>query len=288
MNILLLGHNGFIGTAINNEFQQLSYNVSYLNFKIDNNNLENVLSLISDTIINKKIDIVINSIAMANVDVCELRKEECELINTTFVINLVDLIIKSKIKLLHISSNAVYDGECPPYSEGSLEQPVNYYGLCKLKADKYIQEHMNNFVILRPITLYGARDKNQRHNPVTFYLEKIINKEKLQLVDDNIVNMLHIDDFVLAVKKVIDNNLVGLFNLSGDISECRYSLGLRICRLLNVDEDSIERISGEFFSVPAKRPKNTSFNNEKMKGTLGIIPKELDSSLLEIIDNVKF
>ncbi|HDY7922016.1 TPA: NAD(P)-dependent oxidoreductase [Vibrio vulnificus] len=289
MNILLLGHKGFIGSAINNSLKINSSNeINYLDAKIDSKNLETVICNIKNTINEKDIDVVINSIAMANVDLCETEKEVCKLVNTTFVIKLVDVINQNKkVKLIHISTNAVYDGENAPYSELTPEYPVNYYGICKLEADRYIQANLKNYTILRPITLYGKKESGQRHNPVTFYLEKILNNESLKLVDDNVVNMLHVYDFVLAINEVIANNHLGLFNLSGDVSECRYSLGLRICRLLGINSEIIEKVSGDTFVVAAKRPKNTSFNNNKMKTILNIKPRDLDSSILEIIDDVK-
>ncbi len=289
MKFLLLGHGGFIGSAINNSLKSNdSYEVVYLYEKINDESLDAVISNIEKIILEDGIDIIINSIAMANVDLCETERKSSKIINTKFVLKLVDAISKyNEVKLIHISSNAVYDGDNAPYSECSPEYPINYYGVCKLEADKYIQENLEKYSILRPITLYGKKECNQRHNPVTFYLEKILNNENLKLVDDNIVNMLHVDDFVLAVNRVIENNHVGLFNLSGDISECRYSLGLRICRLLEINTDIIEKVSGDMFVVAAKRPKDTSFDNGKMKDILNIKPRDLDSSILEIIEDVK-
>ncbi|EPT9250875.1 SDR family oxidoreductase [Photobacterium damselae] len=281
MNILMLGHNGFVGSVVT-ERLSASHNVCVINECFDVLDKEISFNLIRRYIKENDISCIVNCIAMANLDDCEKHKLQCKKINLDFVKELCDLTVSQDLYLVHVSSNAVYDGLNAPYSETDSKNPINYYGLCKANADDYIKSNTNKYSIVRPITIYGNKNENDRHNPVTYFVEKLINQEKIKMVDDNIVNMIHVKDFADAISAIVNLQLTGEFNISGDISESRYDLGVRICRVLNIDLSLIEKVSGDDFILPAKRPKNTSFNNEKMKSKLNIYPRCLDETIRNI------
>ncbi|ENI4486276.1 sugar nucleotide-binding protein [Vibrio fluvialis] len=285
--ILLLGSSGFIGNTVLHSLEEKCEVLTIDNrFEITDESIDDFISIINKCVNENGINTIINCIAMANLDQCELEKDKCKLINTTFVVKLVDNIKNKKnVKLVHISSNAVYDGLNAPYSEICHCEPVNFYGRCKLEADNYIAMNMGNYAIARPITVYGPKLETQRDNPVSFIIKKIIAKENLVLVDDNIVNMIHVDDLSSAINKLALEDYTGVFNLSGDISECRYDLGVRICRVMNVDLECIKKVSGSSFKTEAKRAYDTSFNNTKMKKELGIFPRNINDAINEIVSN---
>ncbi|HHI5411136.1 TPA: NAD(P)-dependent oxidoreductase [Vibrio metoecus] len=284
-NILLLGENGFVGNVVL-QILQADSNLFFLpeKTKIDSDSIKDVIQNIRAIISNNKVDVVVNCIAKANLDECESEKESCRLINTTFVKQLVELMLECKdVKLVHVSSNAVYDGEHAPYSEESPCYPINYYGQCKLESDEYIADNLENYAIARPITVYGPKKEGQRDNPVSFIVRKLMDGDSLTLVDDNIVNMIHVSDLSAAIKKLALENHRGLYNLSGDVSECRYDLGLRVAKLIGVSEDKITKVAGKSFKMAAPRPKDTSFDNSKMKALLGIKPENIDKKILEVV-----
>lgn len=285
-NILLLGHNGFVGSNVNDILSiEEGVRVHTLDLKITKNNLSCKKLTVSSLIDDLDIDVIVNCIAKANLDQCEEDKEACKLINTEFVKAIVDILrIKTKVKLVHISTNAVYDGKFAPYNEGAECHPINYYGVCKAKADKYIEENLENYAIARPITVYGPKSIDQRDNPVSFIIKKLISGEDLKLVDDNIVNMIHVDDLKHAIKKLALGEHLGVFNISGDVSECRYELGVRVLKILKLESEKIKKVDGSCFSVKAPRPLDTSFDNSKMKNELGIRPIDIDLAIEEIIE----
>ncbi|EGR2380894.1 dTDP-4-dehydrorhamnose reductase, partial [Vibrio parahaemolyticus] len=123
-----------------------------------------------------------------------------------------------------------------------------------------------------------------RDNPVSFIVKKILSGESFDLVDDNIVNMIHVEDLSNAIKKLSLSDLKGVYNLSGDVSECRYDLGIRIAKIMGSDLNKINKVSGSNFKMAAKRPYNTSFDNKKMKSVLNIEPKNIDIAISEILN----
>lgn len=292
MTVFILGSNGFVGSVLN-KYLKAEYKVVRISREVlpgfDIYSEESLLKLIGIFKQEENEFTVINCIALANLDICEEKKAECEYINYIFVKKLVGILNEfSNSKLIHISSNAVYCGNKPLYTEKAKKEPINTYGHFKKCADEYVSSFSLDYCIARPITIYGEREQSDRHNPVTFILDKLANSEPLQLVDDNYVNMLYVGDFAKAITSIIRNNSKGEFNLSGNIIENRYELGLRICDVCGFPRDLISLVSGEHFPVKAKRPYNTSFDNFKMENELGIKITDLNNKIKEIYTSAKF
>jgi len=117
------------------------------------------LKKIKEIVTNEKIEVIINCASLANVDYVETHKEEAYNTNYCGTKNIVDLCKEYKIKLVQISSNAVYDGNNPLYNENSKRNPINYYGNLKVMEEDYVMTNLENFVIIRPILMYGLNDK---------------------------------------------------------------------------------------------------------------------------------
>ena len=187
------------------------------------------------------------------------------------------------MKFVHFSTNAVYDGDNAPYRETSECNPINYYGVIKLKADNFlISEEDDRVIVARPITMYGKKQENGRANPASMIVDSLVENKKLNLVNDVLVNILYIGDLVKVVDKLIRKNFSGLINISGDVVYSRYDLGLEYASLLNKDAALINEVSSAEFKTVAKRPLNTSFDNSLMK-EIGVNPSSLKDNISELL-----
>lgn len=231
------------------------------------------------------IDAVINCISNGDVDSCEKDPEHSRRINFDFVEDLCALQKKHGFQLVHFSSNAIYDGENAPYSETSPAHAVNRYGEIKIEADKYIEDNLDNYTILRPITMYGVRLGKQRHNPYSFFYQQLIDNKDIVAVDDVYVNMLHVEDLVRCVKTVIDRQINGTFNISGDEVVNRYEFVSMIKALIPGSQSKIKRVTSDQFETAAERPRDTSFDNSAMKNVLGITPGNLKETLQSLVEH---
>jgi dTDP-4-dehydrorhamnose reductase len=215
-------------------------------------------------------DIIINTISIANVDECEKNKTITKKINYEFIVQLVDYLLgyDDRIYLIHFSSNAVYDGQEPLYSELTPSNPKNYYGLTKMKADIYIENKYNNYLIARPITMIGENETFQRGNPFTFIYNKLKANVEIKLVNDVFVNFLYVNDLCWCINKLISQDIKGIFNISGDEILSWHSFGLKIAKELDLNCDLINSCSINDFPTLATRPRNTSFDNRKIKSAI--------------------
>ena len=111
---------------------------------------------------------------------CEKNKKVAYKINVKGTENMIKVCYKNKAKLIFISSNAVFDGSNPPYSEKSKVHPVNYYGKTKVISEKMIMKSNVDYAIVRLILMYGWNHPKERENPVTWLINKLKNGRKIK------------------------------------------------------------------------------------------------------------
>jgi dTDP-4-dehydrorhamnose reductase len=221
---------------------------------------------------------------MGDVDKCEVDKKSCEMQNYHFVEVLYKHLKNNNFKkLIHFSTNAVYDGDHAPYGENSNCFPVNFYGLVKLKADNFLLNQKDpRVMVVRPITMYGRAPSDGRANPVSMIIKKLQGGQNLKLVSDVLVNILYVEDLVRAIEKLITVDFTGLINISANKVYSRYDLGLEIAKLIGAKKDLIESVTSTEFETVADRPLDTSFDNALMR-EIGIHTRTLEQTIHSLL-----
>ncbi len=124
-------------------------------FRLDIAKKNDVLSLFK----NFRPDVVIHAASLGNVDYCETHKKEAKDVNIKGTKNVLSACKQTGAKIIFTSSNAIYDGENPPFSEDSPANPLDYYGKTKIESERLIKKSGVPFVILRLMTMYGWPEK---------------------------------------------------------------------------------------------------------------------------------
>lgn len=294
MKIILLGYNSFVAKAISKHFEsrtdveliyvgrKIASEHKVFTFEVANNEevlKHNITSLFTQLNLGRDC-VVINCISMSDVDRCEVEQEECRFQNFLFVKFLYQALrLYDFKKLIHFSSNAVYDGKRAPYCEASECKPINHYGRTKLEADSYLLGFDDpRVMVVRPITLYGNITAADRHNPVSMIINSLENNREIRLVNDVLVNILFVGDLVKAVDKLLLIDYCGSINIAGDEIYSRYTLGIKVAKILNKGAHLIKEVSSSEFKTVAPRPLNTSFDNTLMKEK-GVFPRTLKQVL---------
>ncbi len=283
--ILVLGSNSFTGHYIcrylGDEFKIIKSNRrgidAELQFDVDTDNIARLEGVAAGA------DIIINCISNGDLDSCESDPLYCKRVNYDLVEKLCLLQQAHDFHLIHFSSNAVYDGENALYAEDSQANAINQYGEIKIKADQFIEQNIEKYTILRPITMYGLKLKQQRHNPFSFFYQQLLENKDIVAVDDVFVNMLHVTDLIRCIKSVITHQNYGSYNISGDDVVNRYEFVSMIKALIPDSRSCIKPVTSDKFKTLAKRPKNTSFDNSIMKNHLGVCPEKLGTTLQRLV-----
>ena len=148
-NILITGANGKLG----NEMRKiLTDNASFNTYFTDVAELDiTTLDAINNFVSQNNINIIINCAAYTAVDLAEDNKELCNTINHIAVANLAQAAKTGNAKLIHISTDYVFDGtSCHPYTEDDKTCPQSIYGSTKLDGEKALAEILpNEHIIVR-------------------------------------------------------------------------------------------------------------------------------------------
>ena len=272
--IVITGANGLLGQKLVNLFNSSSqYEViaiargenrnnaqkGYRYLDVDLTNFNAVTRIINDI----KPSIIINSAAMTNVDECEVKKEQCDLINVELVKHLVCLSEKHKSYLVHISTDFIFDGKNGPYKEDDLPNPLNYYGLSKLKSEQIIQESTLKYAILRTVLVYGIVDNMSRSNLILWLKESIENKKIVTIIDDQFRMPTFVDDLAQGCLSAVNKKAQGVFNISSCELMSIYDMAIEVAAIFNLDASYVKRISTSELNQKAVRPPVTGFDLTK-------------------------
>jgi dTDP-4-dehydrorhamnose reductase len=277
--VLITGSNGLLGQKLVNLFtNSKDYEVIAVSLGKDRNNtaknytyynidITNVVG-ITEIIDQLQPDYIINCAAMTNVDDCERHKEKCDLINVKAVETLVSCAKKNNIHLVHISTDFVFDGKKGPYLEDDEPNPINYYGLSKLRSEELIASAGIKYSILRTILVYGIVDNMNKSNIVLFVKNSLENKKQITMVDDQFRMPTLADDLAEACQLAIQHQAYGIFHISSNELLSIYEMSLQIADTFGLDASYISRIPTSQLDQPASRPSKTGFILDKSEKVL--------------------
>ncbi|MBE0699595.1 MAG: SDR family oxidoreductase, partial [Anaerolineaceae bacterium] len=113
-------------------------------------------------------EVIIHCAAMTNVDRCEAYPEQAERINTNLPALIAKIAARNGVPLLHISTDAVFDGELGSYCEEDQPKPVNVYARTKFEGEQCVAEAYPEALIAR-VNFYGWSWQGHRSLAEWFY-----------------------------------------------------------------------------------------------------------------------
>jgi len=231
-----------------------------------------------------KPDVVINTVAMTNVDACEIKREECWKINVTAMQYLVDTLEEIGSHLIHISSDFVFDGmKGSLYDETDTPNPLHYYALSKLEGEKIVMAGKLKWAILRTIIVYGVVDGNTRSNLVLWVKNNLEKKQRINVINDQFRAPTLSEDLAQACILAAMKGSEGIYHVSGETTYNILELANMVADFWKLDKSYMNPVTSEQLNQPAKRPPRTGFNIQKAKKILGYTPRTFSEGL-KIVD----
>jgi dTDP-4-dehydrorhamnose reductase len=279
--ILVTGSNGLLGQAVTaiftreSDFELILTSVEEKSFMglesiyhhLDITSKEQVKSAIS----KHQPDVVLNCAAFTDVDKCETERELCWKLNVDAIKNLIIATRPHNIKLVHISTDYVFDGKHGPYNEEAIPNPVSFYGRSKLASENAIFASGINAAIVRTMVLFGV-GQNVKPNFAVWLINKLTAKEKVNIVDDQIGNSTIVDNLAFGILKVIESEQSGIFNIAGKDIESRLDFTYKLCEVFGFDKGLINKIKTASLNQPAQRPLNSGLITLKAQTELQFKP----------------
>ena len=215
-------------------------------------------------------DVVIHTAAIGSVDFAEMNREQTRKVNLSGTDVVVELCHIFKSRLIYISSNAVFDGQAPFYTETAPVNPINYYGQLKVEAENIVRESSLAWAIVRPILMYGWPYPGARDNPVVWWVRSLENGKPIKVVDNVFSKPLPAWSCAGVIWEVIRQNRTGIYHAAGRDYLSLYQFALQVAEVFDLDARLITPVPDSYFPEIAARPKDTSFDTSKMESDLGV------------------
>jgi dTDP-4-dehydrorhamnose reductase len=296
MRILVTGKNGQLGRSIQktvNTDTKIGNNQSPNDFIfVDREELDlRSESSISHYFGNNKFDIIINCAAYTQVDRAEQEAELANQINHLAVKQLASIASNQQARLMHISTDYIFDGESnKPYLEKDTPNPINVYGKTKLAGEKALQTLMPmNALIIRTSWLYSEYGNNF----VSAMLKLGKERDELRVVSDQIGSPTYAADLADAILEIIEHKkfrdagqTTQIYHYSNEGKTSWHEFAREIFKIEKI-ECEVNPITSQQYPTPAKRPRNTLMNKDKIMEVFNIKISNWKSSLNTCITILK-
>ncbi|MBI4125585.1 MAG: SDR family oxidoreductase [Deltaproteobacteria bacterium] len=227
-------------------------------------------------------DILIHCAALTDVDACERNKQEAEQANIEATRKVVDCLNGLPTRLIHISTDSVFDGEKGNYSETDPVHPVNHYGWTKWKAETESLKRKGTLVFRTTVFGWNVQEKESLGEWV---LHRMMRKEKINGFSDVVFSPLYTMELGRLMEKTWQKGLAGLYHCAGSNACSKYDFAVQLARVFHLDETAVNSISVDALALPARRPKNLSLKTSKLTESLGNSLPSVQRSIQSFFDD---
>ena len=283
MITLVTGSNGQLGKTI----QSIVKNKSEFIFTdIDSLDITKK-EKIESVIINQNINCIVNCAAYTDVDGAEIEKEKADELNDNAIKNLVEISEAYKLRLIHISTDYVYNGiNKSEISEYEHVNPQNYYGVSKLNGEKHIENSISESIVIRTSWLYSSFGKNF----VKTIIEKSKTKDLLKIVGDQYGCPTNAYDLANAIIQIIKSKdrfdqESKIYNFSNLGYTSWFEFAKVILKEINIKCD-LEEIKTNEISQLSKRPKFAITNKTKIISAFNLKIPDWKESLMKFLKKI--
>ncbi len=224
---------------------------------------------------------IINAAAYTNVDGAEKERRLCWQVNVEAVENLAYAARKVHSKIVHISTDYIFDGKDGPYDENAVPNPLGYYGRSKLAGENALRASPVEYIIIRTMILYGKNIFGNA-NFVTWLIEKLRQKQPVTIVTDQIGNTTLADELAAGIWQVIGTDYRGVLNIAGREILDRLTFARLVAQVFDLDETPIGPITTDALNQAAPRPLNSGLLVDKAINEFNIELSDAREGLIKL------
>jgi len=291
MRVLVTGKNGQLGKSLHKIVANNEQTNEFIFVGRDELDLSKDCSISNYFDNNDKFDIVINCAAYTAVDKAEEEQEIANQVNHLAVKQLAEIASKQKFKLIHISTDYIFDGESnKPYIETDETNPINVYGKTKTAGEKALQKAMpTDAIIIRTSWVYSEFGNNF----VKTMLRLGKDRDEISVVSDQIGSPTYATDLAEVILKIIDSRgyknkeeATEVYHYSNEGGISWHEFAQEIFSLARIN-CKVNPIATRQYPTPAKRPKNTLMNKDKIAKEFNVNISDWKETLCPCINNIE-
>lgn len=290
MRVLITGANGLLGQkltvtleerekvdvlAVSRGPSRLPYDINVPYKSLDLTDFEALYETFEDF---KPTD-VIHTAAMTNVDACELDPQACRQANVAVVRSLCGLCKEHNARLIHLSTDFIFDGAAGPYDERAVPNPLSVYGSAKYEAEQIIHDSGVRAAVARTILLYGVLPELTRTNIVLWVRDSLAEGKRIKVVNDQFRSPTLVEDLADGLCAILFRDKTGIYHLSGAEVYSILEIAHIVADCWKLDASLIDPVATAELGQPAPRPPKTGFIILKAQTELGYAPRSFKDGL---------
>lgn len=212
-------------------------------------------------------DVLVHCAAMANVDACDLQPDLAYRLNAALPEDLAECSAEMGIKMLHISTDAVFNGATGDYGEDDLPDPLSTYAKTKLKGEQAVMAVNPNALIVR-VNFFGW-SINGRRSLAEWFIANLTAGNRVNGFTDIFFCPLEVTQLCSILMEMLDANLCGIYHVVSSEKLSKYDFGMRLASTFGLDGSLINPISWRAGGLLAARSPLLTLRTEKVSNALG-------------------
>lgn len=285
MKVVLTGASGFLGTYLLQSPFATQFDVINLHRKqLDLLNSKKIIP----TLETLQPDVVIHLAAKTHIDRCQAdqalsQKSPTWQVNVKASERIAQFCQKNKVKLIFMSTEAVYNGRQTTYTETDLPSgAMSFYGKSKAAAEKRIQKIHDNVAILRAVIAYHPTVSKNMYTAFKNRLEK---QQTVRAVTDQFFTPTYLGDIAEVLPILIRRDLRGVFHITPSQKSTPYQFAQQLADKFHYDQNLIKPVTLVDFFGPEKaklRLKHACLESQQSQKILGLHFHQLGDVLNEL------
>lgn len=223
---------------------------------------------------------IVHTAGLTNVELCESNLDLAYHINVKLASNVAIAAAHAGVKMVHISTDHLYDGTRFLIDENEPLSPKNNYGITKAKAEEAVSKANPDALIIR--SNFYAWGPLYRRSFSDTIIDSLRQKKQITLFEDVFYSPILAETLVEVIHELVDNNATGVFNVTGNERVSKFEFGQKVASVFQLDASFIK--PGLIITQPGlvKRPADMSLSNKKVTSFLKRDISQLDDDLRKL------
>lgn len=212
--------------------------------------------------------VIINLAAITDLESCERDQENAWLTNAMGAENLGLIANELDATYIYISTAGVYDGALDSYVDYEEPRPLGCYGKSKHYGEKFVCQHVRKHYVPRAGWMMGGGPAKDKKFVNKIYRQICEGKSELFVVDDKFGTPTYTVDFAAGLQRLLESDMYGLYNHSGEGHCSRFDVATEFVRLLGLEGTiRVTRVDSSYFVKEyfAARPASEALVNMKLR-----------------------
>ena len=212
-------------------------------------------------------DWVLHCAALADLDACEQQPELAAELNTGAARRLAAAAQQRDMRFLHVSTDAVFDGQRGNYSEADEPNPLSVYAETKLDGEYAVMESHPHAIVAR-VNFFGWSVSGER-SLAEFFFNHLSAGQPVKGLTDRYFSPLWVGHLAVLLLEMLEKEFKGLYHVSGSESLSKYEFGRRLAQRFGFDETLMQAARADELPYVAARAPQLTVDTSKLAKALG-------------------